>query len=302
MIRRREMLSVLAAAAGLPWWVQALTPMSAAMLRRPIPGTEESLPVIGMGSSGSFEVGADAAAREPLREVLRIFAAGGGRVVDTSPNYGTAEDVLGDLMGEQKLQASLFIATKLAATGREAGFAQFADSQRRLRTQRIDLLQVHNLRDWRVQLAVAKELKARGEVRYVGLTHYLDAAHAELAEAMKIGRPDVVQINHSIVSRQAERTIYPLAQDLGIAVVANRSFEDGRLFARVKDLPLPPSAAEFGVASWAQLFLKFVIAHPAVTCVIPATAKPKNLRDNLAAGFGALPDEKTRAAWAAALT
>jgi aryl-alcohol dehydrogenase-like predicted oxidoreductase len=302
MIRRREMLSVLAAAAGLPWWVQALTPMSAAMLRRPIPGTEESLPVIGMGSSGSFEVGADAAAREPLREVLRIFAAGGGRVVDTSPNYGTAEDVLGDLMGEQKLQASLFIATKLAATGREAGFAQFADSRRRLRTQRIDLLQVHNLRDWRVQLAVAKELKARGEVRYVGLTHYLDAAHAELAEAMKIGRPDVVQINHSIVSRQAERTIYPLAQELGIAVIANRSFEDGRLFARVKDLPLPPSAAEFGVASWAQLFLKFVIAHPAVTCVIPATAKPKNLRDNLAAGFGALPDEKTRAAWAAALT
>jgi aryl-alcohol dehydrogenase-like predicted oxidoreductase len=301
MIRRREMLSVLAAAAASPWWAQALTPMSPAMLRRSLPGTEESLPVIGMGSSGSFEVGADEAAREPLREVLRAFAAGGGRVVDTSPNYGTAEDVLGALMSEQALQPKLFIATKLAASGREAGFAQFADSQRRLQTQRIDLLQVHNLRDWRVQLAVARELKARGEVRYVGLTHYLDSAHAELAEAMKIGRPDVVQINHSIVSRQAERTIYPIAQDLGIAVIANRSFEDGRLFARVKDLALPASAAEFGVASWAQLFLKFVIAHPAVTCVIPATAKSKNLRDNLAAGFGALPDEKTRAAWAAAL-
>ena len=301
MIRRREMLSVLAAAAAWPWWAKGLTPMSATMLRRSIPGTSESVPVIGMGTSGSFEVGADAAAREPLREVLRAFAAGGARVVDTSPNYGSAEDVLGALMAEQALQPKLFIATKLAATGREAGFAQFAESRRRLQAQRIDLLQVHNLRDWRVQLAVAKELKARGEVRYVGLTHYLDAAHAELAEALKIGKPDFVQINHSIVSRQAERTIYPIAQDLGIAVIANRSFEDGRLFARVQGVDLPASAAEFGVASWAQLFLKFVVAHPVVTCVIPATAKPKNLRDNLGAGVGALPDAKTREAWAAAL-
>lgn len=300
MIRRREMLSVLAATAGLPWWAQALTPPRP-LLQRPIPGTTESLPVIGMGTSGSFEVGTDDSARAPLRDVLRAFANDGGKVVDTSPNYGSAEDVLGDLMAEQKLQASLFIATKLAATGRAAGLAQFAESQRRLQTQRIDLLQAHNLRDWPTQLAVAKELKTRGDVRYVGLTHYLDAAHEDLAAALKTGKPDFVQINHSIVSRQAERTIYPIAQDLGIAVIANRTFEDGRLFARVKDRALPASAAEYGVHSWAQLFLKFVIAHPAVTCVIPATSKLRNQRDNLGAGPGPLPDPKTRDAWAAAL-
>lgn len=301
MIRRRELMLALAASAGLPAWVRALTPLSRTILRRPIPGTTESLPVIGMGTSGSFEVGADGAARAPLREVLSAFVAGQGTLVDTSPNYGSAESVFGDLMADLGLRDRLFVATKLAASGREAGLAQFADSQRRLKTQRIDLLQVHNLRDWRVQLDVARELKARGDVRYVGLTHYLDSAHDELAEAMKIGKPDFVQVNHSIVSRQAERTIHPLAQDLGIAVIVNRAFEDGRLFGAVHDRALPPSAVEFGVTSWAQLFLKFVIAHPAVTCVIPATSKPKNLQDNLGAGFGALPDAKTRESWAALL-
>ncbi len=299
MTTRRNCLSLIAGGAatamlGLP----AVASIPNGLLRRPIPGTSESLPVIGLGSSGNFEVGATTAERAPLAEVLRAFVAGGGTLVDTSPNYTSAEDVLGDLMTAAKLQPSLFLATKLAAQGRAAGFAQFEESRRRLQTQHIALLQVHNLRDWRTQIAVARELKARGDVRYIGLTHYLDSAHDELAAAMRSAKPDFIQVNHSIVSRAVERTVLPIAQELGIAVIINRAFEDGQLFARVRGRALPAVAIEHGAASWAQLFLKFVIAHPAVTCVIPATSKLRNLRDNLGAGIGPLPDNAMREAWA----
>jgi len=275
----------------------AETPFVGPLLKRKILSTGESIPVIGMGTSGSFEVGPDEAARAPLREVLKRFVDAGASVIDTAPTYSSAEDALGDLVAEARLRDRLFLATKLSGvSGIEQGRQQFVESLRRLRTDRIDLLQVHNLRDTRVQFALARELKQQGKVRLVGLTHYRDEAHAELADEMRALKPDFVQINYSVVSRGAERTIFPLARELGIAVMVNRAFEDGRLFAQVKGKPLPTWASEVGADSWAQLFLKFVLSETAVTVVIPATSKPRNQTDNLKAGVGAMLDAKQREA------
>ena len=237
-----------------------------------------------MGTSGSFEV--DVAGREPLKEVLRRFVAGGASVIDTSPNYSNAEDVLGDLMAELGVRDRIWLATKLAADNRAAGEAQFAQSLKRLRTDKVELLAVHNLRDWKTQLAYARELKARGKAKYVGLTHYVDAKHAELADIMAAEKPDFIQINYSVSSPDADKRLLPLARDTGVAVMINRAFEDGRLFARVADKALPGWAADAGVTSWAQMFLKFALSHPAVTVVIPATGKPDRQSDNLKAGQG----------------
>ncbi len=277
-------------------------PFSGKLIERAIPSTGERIPVIGMGTSGSFEVGADTAERDPLREVLKRFVAAGATVIDTAPTYGTAEDVLGDLVAESGVRGRLFLATKLSGvSGRDEGLAQFAESLRRLRTDKVELLQVHNLRDTETQFAVARELKQQGKTKYVGLTHYVESAQRDLAEAMRKLKPDFVQINYSPVSRGAERLIFPLAKDLGIAVMINRAFEDGRLFAQVKGKPVPDWAKEAGADSWAQLFLKFAISPPEVTVVIPATSKPKNQTDNLKAGAGGLLDGRQRSALIAAL-
>ncbi len=288
MTSRRSFLSaaaLAAAAAALhPLPAFASKPAAAGMLRRAIPSTGETIPVIGMGTSGSFEV--DAAGREPLREVLRRFVAGGASVIDTSPNYSNAEDVLGDLMAELGLRDRIFLATKLAADNRAAGEAQFADSLRRLRTDKVELLAVHNLRDWKTQLAYARELKAQGKTKYIGLTHYVDTKHDELADIMAAEKPDFIQINYSVSTTNADKRLLPLAKDTGVAVMINRAFDDGRLFARVAGKPLPGWAAEAGVGSWAQMFLRFVTSHPAVTVVIPATGKPDRQSDNLKAGLG----------------
>ena len=278
------------------------TPFAGSLIKRRIPATGESIPVIGMGTSGSFEVGADPAARAPLSEVLRRFLDAGASVIDTAPTYSSAEDVLGDLLAQAGARERVFLATKLSGvSGIEQGLLQFNDSLRRLRTDRIDLLQVHNLRDTRLQFTLARQLKQQGKVRLTGLTHYRDEAHAELAAEMRALKPDFVQINYSVVSRGAERTILPLARELGIAVIVNRAFEDGRLFAQVRGKPLPDWAGEVGADSWAQLLLKFVLSEPAVTVVIPATSKPRNQTDNLKAGAGALLDAKQRAALVAAV-
>ena len=299
MTDRREFLVAALAVAG----AAALRPLPAlaggsgaeagAMLRRAIPSTGELIPVVGAGTSGSFEV--DMAGREPLREVLRIFVDGGATVIDTSPNYSNAEDVLGDLLAELGLRERIFLATKLAADDRAAGEAQFADSLRRLRTDKVELLAVHNLRDWRTQLALARELKAQGKVKYVGLTHYRDEAHDQLADIVAAEKPDFVQINYSVIATHAEKRVLPAAADNGVAVMINRAFDDGRLFARVAGRPLPAWAGEVGVSSWAQMFLKFALSHPAVTVVIPATGKPHRQRDNLLAGHGPMLDEDQRA-------
>ena len=254
---------------------------------RAIPSTGERVPVIGMGTSGSFEVGQSAAELDPLREVLKRFFAAGATLIDTAPTYSVAEDVMGILLAEQNLTGKAWLATKLSGvTGREAGIAQFEDTLRRLKTDKVALLQVHNLGDLKTQMAVARELKAQGKVKYVGVTHYVERAQDELANVVQAEKPDFLQINYSVASRGAEKRVLPLAQELGVAVLINRAFEDGKLFAQVKDAPLPPALAEAGVSSWAQAFLKFALSHPAVTAVIPATGKPDRQTDNLRAGTG----------------
>jgi aryl-alcohol dehydrogenase-like predicted oxidoreductase len=261
-----------------------------AVLRtRVIPSGGETIPVIGLGTSGSFEVPQGSPEYEALKEVLKRFFDGGARLIDTAPTYGNAEDNLGALLEELGLRKRAFIATKLSGvTGREEGLKQFESTLARLRTDKVELLQVHNLRDWKTQLALARELKEEGRVRYVGLTHFLDSAHDELADVVEQTRPDFLQINYSVTNRGAENRLFPLAKELGVAVLANRNFNDGALFNRVQGKPLPAWAAQIGVTSWAQMFLKFALSAEAVTAVIPATGKPDRLSDNLKAGLGPL--------------
>ncbi|MDO9382083.1 MAG: aldo/keto reductase [Hyphomicrobiaceae bacterium] len=263
---------------------------------RAIPSTGEKIPVIGMGTSGSFEVSPGSPEYDALKDVLKVFFDGGGTVIDTAPTYTNAEDVLGALLAEQNLRDKCWLATKLSGvSGREEGLAQFAESLKRLKTDKVELLQVHNLRDTETQLALANELKKEGKVRYVGLTHYVESAHDELAGLVAKLKPDFLQINYSVTTRGAEKRVLPEAKANGVAVMINRAFNDGKLFAQVKDKQLPAWAAEAGVTSWAQAFLKFVISHPAVTVVIPATGKPNRQADNLLAGKGPQLNETQRA-------
>jgi aryl-alcohol dehydrogenase-like predicted oxidoreductase len=278
------------------------TPPSGPLSTRTIPATGEKIPVIGMGTSGSFEVGEGTPEYDALREVLKIFFAGGGTVIDTAPTYSNAEDVLGPLLAEQSLRPKAWLATKLSGvSGRESGLAQFNGSLVSLKTDKVELLQVHNLGDLKTQLALARDLKAEGKTRYVGVTHYLEYAHDDLADIVAAEKPDFLQINYSVVTRGAEKRIFPLARDLGVAVMINRAFEDGKLFSRVKEKPLPEWAAAAGITSWAQAFLKFALSDPAVTVVIPATGKPHRQADNLKAGLGEDLTEDQRASLIAAL-
>ncbi|MES2859032.1 MAG: aldo/keto reductase [Pseudomonadota bacterium] len=263
-------------------------PATGPMLMRTIPSSGQAIPAIGVGTSGSYEVALDSPEFSALKDVLKVFFAGGGSVIDTSPNYSNAEDVVGALLAEGSLRKQCFLATKLAADDRASLEAQWAASMRRLRTDKVELLQVHNLRNLGQALPYARELKAAGRTRYIGLTHFRDSAHAELAALMRKEKPDFVQINYSVNAAQAASTLFPLAQELGIAVMVNRAFDDGKLFARSKDLPLPAWAGELQVGSWAQMFLRFAVSHPAVTVVIPATGKPERQADNLKGGMGPL--------------
>jgi aryl-alcohol dehydrogenase-like predicted oxidoreductase len=285
MFSRRQLLkhSSLLAASGL---LPAVAWAGSGIRQRVIPATGATLPVIGLGTSGNFEVGDSAAETDPLREVLKRFFASGARLIDTAPSYGRAELVLGSLLAESGQRPHCFLASKLSSVGREAGLAQFSESLRRLRTDRMDLLQVHNLRDWRTQLAVARELKSEGRIDYIGVTHYVDSAHADMAEVIASEKLDFMQINYSVASPAAAKRLLPLAADRGVAVIVNRAFEDGHLFTRVQGRALPAWAESVGVGSWAQMFLRFAISHPAVTVVIPATSRPDRQSDNLRAGYG----------------
>ncbi|AKC88308.1 aldo/keto reductase [Pseudoxanthomonas suwonensis] len=263
-------------------------PAPGAMLTRPIPSSGELLPVIGAGTSGSYDVDIGSPEYAQLQEVVKIFFEGGARVIDTAPNYGRSDTVVGSLLEDGGWRDKAFIATKIAADSRQAAEAQWAESLRRLRTDKVELLQVHNLRDWQRQLPYARELKAQGKTKYVGVTHYVDAGLPELERILRSEPLDFIQIHYSVNSTRAADTVLPLAQDKGVAVLINRVFDDGKLFAKVKDVPLPAWAGEVGVTSWAQMFLKFAISHPAVTAVIPATGKPERQRDQLKAGSGPL--------------
>ncbi|HEY8251613.1 MAG TPA: aldo/keto reductase, partial [Burkholderiales bacterium] len=266
------------------------------IMTKKIPSTGEPLPVIGLGTWQTFDVGADAAGRAPLREVLKLLDR---NVVDSSPMYGSSETVAGDLIAEAGMREKLFMATKVWTSGRDAGIRQMETSFKRLRVERMDLMQVHNLVDVDTHTKTLQDWKAKKRVRYIGITHYTSSAYAEVERQMKKAQYDFLQINYSLGERESENRVLGLAKDRNMAVIINRPFAEGALFRRTKNQPLPPWAAEFGIESWAQYFLKWIVSHPVVTCAIPGTGNPKHMTDNLGAGRGALPDEAGRKRMAA---
>jgi diketogulonate reductase-like aldo/keto reductase len=265
------------------------------MITRPIPSTGEAMPVIGLGTWPMFDVGQDEAARAPLREVVECLVTGGGRMIDTSPMYGRSEGVVGDIAAAQSLREKVFLATKVWISGRGQGVAQMARSARLLKSPVIDLMQIHNLVDWRTQLATLRDMKAKGQLRYIGITHYTTGALADLARILDSEDGiDFVQCGYSLATRAPETRLLPVAAHRGVAVIVNQPFEQGGLFRKARGKKLPEWAAEFDCASWGQLFLKYLLGDPAVTLVIPATDKPDHMADNLKAGGGRLPDAKQR--------
>ena len=290
MTRRALMLAMGTATLSLAFPGFCRTASANGPLTRQVPASGEKLPVIGLGTSRVFEVGESEQERVALRAVVEQLASVENSVLDTSPMYGEAESVAGELMEAARARGRLFVATKVWTTGRQAGVAQMERSLRRLRSDRLDLIQVHNLQDWRTHLGTLRDWKAQGRVRYLGVTHYHEGAHAALERVMRDETLDFVQLNYSLAEPEAMERLLPLALDRGIAVIANRPFARGRLFRAVRGEQLPGWAAELGCDSWAQFFLKFVIAHPAVTCTIPGTSKLKHMVDNQGAGHLPLPD------------
>ncbi|MET0681558.1 MAG: aldo/keto reductase [Burkholderiales bacterium] len=266
---------------------------------RPVPRTGERIPAVGLGTWQAFDVPRGGPERAAAQETLRALVELGGTVVDSSPMYGAAEQVVGALAAELGLARKLFVATKVWTSGRDAGVRQMEASFAKLGVARLDLMQVHNLVDTDTHLATLAGWKREERVRYLGITHYTASGHAGLEAAIRAHRPDFVQLNYSLAEREAERRLLPLAAAEGVAVLVNRPLGQGRMFARVKGKPLPGWASEIDCASWAQAFLKFILGHPAVTCVIPGTRNARHLADNLGAARGRLPDPALRARMAA---
>lgn len=291
LLHRSAVLTAIAALGPLlPFVAHAAEPLR----MRPIPSTGEKLPVIGLGTSRTHDVDLDDSQMDALLEVLRIFVDGGARLIDTAPSYGNADRVVGELVQRQEARERVFLASKVSATGRERGLAQIEASFEALQSDSIDLLQVHNLQDTSTQLGLLRELKEQGRIRYIGVTHYVESAHDRLLDVLKQEKVDFVQFNYSVGERNAEKRLLPYCADNGIATLINRPFTRGNLLGRVKDRPLPDWAAELDATSWAQLALKFILAEPAVTTVIPATSTPRYMADNLLAGQGRLPDARQR--------
>ena len=263
------------------------------MLTRPIPSSGESLPVIGLGTYNVFDVTGSEEELSTRQEIVVALLNAGGSVIDTSPMYNRSERIIGEVLQRGNLHAQCFLATKVWTDGETAGRTQMRRSAELMATERIDLMQVHNRRDMSTHWPVIKEMQQDGFIRYNGVTDYQAGAIDSLMQIMRQYRPEFVQINYSLGEREADEALLPLAQELGIAVLVNRPFVTGRLFRAVGDRPLPDWAQEFA-DSWGQFFLKFIVSHPAVTCVIPATSKLRHQLDNVGAGLGQLPDEATR--------
>jgi aryl-alcohol dehydrogenase-like predicted oxidoreductase len=294
-VTRRDLLKG-GVGSGVALWLPParLGAQPGALIERPIPSSGERVPVIGVGTARRWEAVTAPAELAPLREVLRQLVQRGGRMLDTAPSYGTAEAVAGELVADLGVRASLFLATKVGASGREAGIAQIEASFRRLRASRVDLIAVHNLRDTATQLATLRALKQAGRVRYVGITTSFARQYPEFERTMRTETLDFIQVDYALDSRGAAATILPLAADRGMAVMINLPFGRGRLFQAVQGRALPPWAADVDCASWAQFFLKYIVSHPAVTCCVPGTATVAYLLDNLGAAQGRLPDAATR--------
>jgi len=295
-MKRRQFVHSAAAAAALA----ALGPLPSlalaadGVLKRRIPSSGEALPVIGLGTSQTFNVEIDDEALEPLLDVVRTFVNGGARLIDTAPSYRAAEQVTGELVSRLDVRDRVFLASKVSSTGREAGQRQNQASFEALQTDTIDLMQVHNLQDTTTQLNLLRDLREQGKVRYIGVTHYVDSAHDDLLAVLQKEKLDFVQFNYSVAERNAEKRLLPYCADNGIATLINRPFTRGGLLSKVRDQPLPDWAVEVDATSWAQLLLKFILANEAVTAVIPATSNPRYMADNLRAGQGRLPDARQR--------
>jgi len=297
MPSRRTLLKLLAAAPAMA--VIPAAPAAGAPLKRAIPKTGELLHAVGLGTWQTFDVAGDAAGRAAAREVLDRFVKAGGQLVDSSPMYASSEAVVGELAADLAVEKSLFLATKVWTSGREAGVRQMEESMRRMRTltrnpPAMDLMQVHNLTDVHTQLNTLREWKAQGRIRYLGITHYHEGAYAELERLIKSEQLDFAQFNYNVVTTAADVRLLPLCAEYKTAVIINRPFEEGALFRKVKGRELPRWAEEFDCDSWARFFLKFILSHPAVTCAIPATRNPAYLADNMGAALGRLPDAAMR--------
>jgi len=286
-------MGVLPLAAMTDGGAVAATPLPQ-VLKRAIPSTRETLPVIGLGTYQVLDVGTGAAERAPLLDVLRALTDHGGSLIDSSPMYGNAEAVSGDLVAALSLRPRVFLATKVWTSGRESGIRQMEESFRRMRTERMDLMQVHNLQDWRTHAETLDRWKAEGRVRYTGITHYHEGAYGELEKVLRARRWDFMQLNFSLAEPAAAERMLPLATELGVAVIANRPFAQGALFSRVKGKPLPGWAADIDCTSWAQVFLKWIVSHPSVNCAIPASRKVEHTVQNVLAGAGRMPDQALR--------
>jgi diketogulonate reductase-like aldo/keto reductase len=272
----------------------ATTPSGAPMLTRPIPSTGQQVPVVGMGTWQTFDPEKkDPDTVEDLRQVLKTFHAAGGRVIDSSPMYGKAEEVVGELSQELGINAELFLATKVWTRGERAGIEQMNDSLGKLRRDTLELMQVHNLLDWQTHLKTLRAWKEQGKIRYIGVTHYQRSAFDDLERIMKAEKVDFVQLPYSVDHRDAEQRLLPTAKDTGTAVITLSPFGGGGLFGKVRGKELPDHVKGYA-NSWAQAFLKFLLADERVTCVIPATSKPRHMADNVQAGVGRLPTPDER--------
>jgi diketogulonate reductase-like aldo/keto reductase len=264
------------------------------MIKRKIPSTGEELPVLGLGTWSTFDV-ADKSSMEPLDQVLQIMQKTGGTLIDSSPMYGNSEKVIGDLTVDPKRSNYFFYATKVWTSGRQAGISQMESSFQKMKKSTMDLMQIHNLTDWKTQLHTLRAWKSEGKIRYIGITHYTDSAHEDLESILKSEEGiDFVQFNYSIFSRNAERRLLNTAADRGVATLINRPFGKGRDFSGVLNKQLPQWADEYSIKTWSQFFLLYIISHPAVTVVIPATANPAHALENFNITAAQLPDQAFR--------
>ncbi len=292
--RRQFLKSTAAATLAYSLLSQITTGSESRVIKKTIPSSAERLSVIGLGTSRTFNVSDSADSISPLVEVIQTFFDRGGQLIDSSPMYGNAESVTGALLDRVKNKQSLFTATKVWTNGKDEGTRQMQRSMQRMGVDHIDLMQIHNLRDWQTHIETLVDWKARGKIRYIGITTSHGRYHKDLEAIMRQQPLDFVQFSYNILDRAAEQRLLPIAQEKGIATLINRPYQRGSLFRLVKGKPLPEWAAEIDCVSWGQFFLKFIASHPGVTCIIPATSKLKHMADNMAAGYGRLPDEHTR--------
>ena len=299
MIKRRDLIqlgasAITASALGLSARLATAESAGAAMIKRPIPSSGETIPVIGMGTSRTFDAPDDPDSLALLTEVMTAFFNHGGTVIDSSPMYGNAETRVGDVMRSLDPRPAMFAATKVWTTGKDEGIAQMEESAERMAVDVFDLIAVHNLQDWQTHMATLKDWKEQGKVRYIGITTSHGRDHDAFLEVMKTEPIDFVQFSYNIMDRVAEQQLLPVAQERGIATMINRPYQRGSLFARTRGKDLPDVAADIDVTSWGQFFLKFILAHPGVTNIIPATSKVHHMEDNMKANFGRVPDAEQR--------